>query len=224
MSLRMLKTCRATLAGLLVAVALPAMAEDLQMWERSGGNQSHGRAPDCGVERKESRPADQDDPDPIARDGAETRAGHRFGRGAGSHGHGPHLRSAVRSCRTARRHHRPGQGLAGAQDGEPRPHDGVDLQGPHLRRAALCRRFGPLLEQAAVQGGGPRSRGRTAEPRRDQGDGEEDHGRRGRRFRLLPRRQLRRLQHLHLRAADLGLGRNRGADKRDRRTSQGRRR
>lgn len=40
MSLRMLKTCRATLAGLLVAVALPAMAEDLQMWERSGGNQS----------------------------------------------------------------------------------------------------------------------------------------------------------------------------------------
>jgi multiple sugar transport system substrate-binding protein len=40
MSLRMLKTCRATLAGLLVAVALPAMAEDLQMWERSGGNQA----------------------------------------------------------------------------------------------------------------------------------------------------------------------------------------
>jgi multiple sugar transport system substrate-binding protein len=40
MSLRMLKTCRATLAGLLVAVAMPAMAEDLQMWERSGGNQA----------------------------------------------------------------------------------------------------------------------------------------------------------------------------------------
>jgi multiple sugar transport system substrate-binding protein len=40
MSLRMLKTCRAALAGLLVAVTLPAMAEDLQMWERSGGNQS----------------------------------------------------------------------------------------------------------------------------------------------------------------------------------------
>ena len=40
MSLRMLKTCRATLAGLLVAVTLPAMAEDLQMWERSGGNQA----------------------------------------------------------------------------------------------------------------------------------------------------------------------------------------
>lgn len=40
MSLRMLRTCRATLAGLLVAVTLPAMAEDLQMWERSGGNQS----------------------------------------------------------------------------------------------------------------------------------------------------------------------------------------
>ena len=40
MSLRMLRTCRATLAGLLVAVALPAMAEDLQMWERSGGNQA----------------------------------------------------------------------------------------------------------------------------------------------------------------------------------------
>jgi multiple sugar transport system substrate-binding protein len=40
MSLRMLNTCRATLAGLLVAVVLPAMAEDLQMWERSGGNQS----------------------------------------------------------------------------------------------------------------------------------------------------------------------------------------
>lgn len=40
MSLRMWKTCRAALAGLLAAVALPAMAEDLQMWERSGGNQS----------------------------------------------------------------------------------------------------------------------------------------------------------------------------------------
>ena len=38
MSLRIVKRCQLALAGLLVTVALPALAEDLQMWERSGGN------------------------------------------------------------------------------------------------------------------------------------------------------------------------------------------
>ena len=38
MSLPRLRKYRIALAALLVAVALPAMAEDLQMWERSGGN------------------------------------------------------------------------------------------------------------------------------------------------------------------------------------------
>ena len=38
MSVPMVKTCRAMLAALLTAAALPVLAEDLQMWERSGGN------------------------------------------------------------------------------------------------------------------------------------------------------------------------------------------
>ena len=79
MSLRMLKTCRATLAGLLVAVALPAMAEDLQMWERSGGNQSMVELLIAAWNEKNPDRQIEDDPDPVARDGAETRAGHRFG-------------------------------------------------------------------------------------------------------------------------------------------------
>ena len=43
-----------------------------------------------------------------------------------------------------------------------------------------------------------------ASARRDPRHVDEDHRRRGRRLRLFPGRQLRRLQHLHLRAADLG--------------------
>ena len=33
-----IKRCRLALAGLLAMVALPVLAQDLQMWERSGGN------------------------------------------------------------------------------------------------------------------------------------------------------------------------------------------
>jgi multiple sugar transport system substrate-binding protein len=38
MGLPILKKCRMTLATLLTVLAVPAMAEDLEMWERSGGN------------------------------------------------------------------------------------------------------------------------------------------------------------------------------------------
>ena len=38
MSLQLRRTCRSAVAGLLAMMALPAMAEDLQMWERTGGN------------------------------------------------------------------------------------------------------------------------------------------------------------------------------------------
>ena len=40
MSLQIKTCCRSALAGLIALVALPAIAEDLQMWERSGGNAS----------------------------------------------------------------------------------------------------------------------------------------------------------------------------------------
>ena len=38
MSLQISTRCRSAIVGLLAMIALPAMAEDLQMWERSGGN------------------------------------------------------------------------------------------------------------------------------------------------------------------------------------------
>ena len=40
MSLQTIRRCRSALVGLFAMVALPAMAQDLQMWERSGGNQA----------------------------------------------------------------------------------------------------------------------------------------------------------------------------------------
>ena len=38
MSSRISKYCRSAIVGLAAMMAFPALAEDLQMWERSGGN------------------------------------------------------------------------------------------------------------------------------------------------------------------------------------------
>ena len=97
-------------AALLAAIGLPAMAEDLQMWERSGGNAGMVDELVADVEREEPRPQDQPDLHPAHRDGAEDRPGDRQRRGAGPDGHGPDLRAAVRGGRPARRHHRPDRG------------------------------------------------------------------------------------------------------------------
>ena len=92
-------------AAAFIASSAPAMAKDLVMWERSGGNKD-GRYAGRDVERQKSRPEDQPHLYPACRNGGEARPGHRVGRRARPHGHGPHLRAAVREGRAARRHHR----------------------------------------------------------------------------------------------------------------------
>ena len=87
----------------------------------------HGRCAGGALEREEPRSQDQPDLHSAYRNGAQDRAGDRQRRGARPDGHGPDLRPAVRGGRPAGRHHRQGQGLARAEDGEPRPHGGLDL-------------------------------------------------------------------------------------------------
>ncbi len=124
----------------------------------------HGRRPRRGVERQEPRPQDQSHLYPAYRDGAEDRPGDRQRRSPRPDGHGPDLRPAVRGGRTTRRHHRQDQGLAGTEDREPRPYGGVHLRGEALRRAALRRRLGAVLQQGSVPQGRPRSGEAADEP------------------------------------------------------------
>ena len=118
------------------AVPTPEPAKDcarttdagaMQMWERSRRQQGHGRHARRDVEREEPRPQDQPDLHPARRDGGKIAQGDRVRRGSRPDGHGPDLRPAVREGRAARRHHRPDQGLARAEDGQPGPHDGRDV-------------------------------------------------------------------------------------------------
>ena len=71
---------------------------------------------------------------------------------------------------------------------------------------AVRRRVGTVLQQGPVHQGRPRSDQAADQPRGDQDVRRRDHQTRRRRHRLLPARQLRRLQHLHRRPADVGVG------------------
>ena len=77
----------------------------------------------------------------------------------------------------------------------------------HLRRAALRRRLGALLQQGPVREGRPRPEQAADEPGRDARRRRQDHRARRRHQGLLPAGLLRRLQHLHRRPADVGVGR-----------------
>ena len=121
-----------------------------------GRQQADGRHAGRGLEHQEPRLQDQADLHPAHGDGRQDRPGHRLRRGARPDGHGPHLRAAVREGAAARRPHRPDQGLAGAEDRQQGPHDGRDLRGPALRRPALRRRLGAVLQQGPVHPGRPR--------------------------------------------------------------------
>ena len=99
-------------------------------------------------------------------DGGQDRPGHRLRRRPGPDGHGPDLRPAVRGRRTAGRHHRPDQELARTQDRQPGTHDGRDVQRPPLRRAALRRRLGPVLQQGPLHEGRSRPEQAADQPGR----------------------------------------------------------
>ena len=64
-------------AALLAAVGLPAVAQDLQMWERSGGNAGMVDVLVCAWNDGEPRPQDQPDLHPAHRDGRQDRPGDR---------------------------------------------------------------------------------------------------------------------------------------------------
>ena len=120
---------------------------------------------------------------------------------------------AVRSGRAARRHHRLGQGLTRAEDGEPGPHEVATYEGrlygvPLYADVSALFWNKDLFEKAGLdptsrrRASGKSTTMRTRSPPSAATEG------------LLPRRQLRRLQHLHLRPADLGLGRQDRAPRR----------
>ena len=83
-----------------------------------------------------------------------------------------------------------------------------DVRGSALRRAAVRRRLAAVLEQGPVRAGRARPRGAADQPAGDPRHGGGDQRPRQRRLRLLPGGQLRRVQHLHLRPVDLGVGRH----------------
>ena len=221
----------ALLKGLTVAAVVlaacgfgPAAAEDLQMWERSGGNAPmvdalvaawNEQNPDrkivlTYIPHTEMVPklaqaiASGDVPDLMGLDLI----------------YGPQFESAGQLEDITELF----QGRSDDQDRQPRAHAGLDLRRPALRGAALRRRLGAVLEQGPVRQGRARPREAADQPAGDARLRREDHRHRGRRLRLLPGRQLRRLQHLHLRPADLGLGRHHRAEGCRRRGAEGRQR
>ena len=94
------------------------------------------------------------------------------------------------------------------EDRQQGPHDGGDLRGQALRRAAVRRRLGPVLQQGSVHPGRARPGEAADQPGRAADVRRQDHRAGRRRQGLLPARQLRRLQHLHRRPADVGLRRD----------------
>jgi hypothetical protein len=185
--------------------------------------QGDGRSPRLRLEREERGQADQPQLHPPRRNGRQDRPGHRVRRRPGPDGHGPHLRPAVRERRAARGHHGSDREHPGAEDGKPRPHDGRHVQRPPLRRSALRRRIGPLLQQDTLQGSRARSGEAADEPGRAAAVRRQDHGAWRRQEGLLPARQLRGLQHLYGRTADVGVGRDDRSRQVRRRAARGRR-
>ena len=103
---------RAALAALLAAVALPAAAQDLQMWERTGGNA--GMVDALVAAWNEKNPDRKINLTYIPHTEMVPKLAQAIAsrRGARPDGHGPDLRPAVRGGRPARGHHRHDQGLA----------------------------------------------------------------------------------------------------------------
>ena len=184
-------------------------ANAMQMWERSGGNKGMVDILVCAWNAANPDQADQPELHRPHRDGREDRPGHRLGRRPGPDGHGPDLRPAVRERRSARRHHRPDQGLAGAEDGEPGPHDRRDLQRPPATasRSTPTSRRCSTTRTCSRRPGSTRTSRRPASPRsatyadKITALGGDIKGY------YLPG-QLRRLQHLHRRPADVGVRRD----------------
>ena len=168
--------------------------------------QGHGRPARLRLERRECRQADQPELHPPRRDGRQDRPGHRLRRRAGPDGHGPDLRAAVRERRPARRPDRQDRRLDRARHGEPRSHDRGDVQRQALRRPAVRGRVGAVLQQGPLRAGRPRSGQAADQPGGAPRVRRQDHRARRRHQGLLPAGQLRRLQHLHRRSADVGLG------------------
>ena len=171
-----------------------------------GRQQADGRPAGRGLEQEEPQLQDQAHLHPAHRDGGQDRPGHRLRRGPRPDGHGPHLRPPVREGAAAGRPDRPDRHLAGAEDRQQGAHDGRHLREPALRCPAVRRRVGPLLQQGPLQEGRARPRQAADQPGRAACLRRQDHRPRGRHQGLLPAGQLRRVQHLHRRAADVGLG------------------
>ena len=129
--------------------------------------QGDGRHPRLRLERGEPDQADQPELHRPHGDGGEDRPGARDGRRPGPDGHGPDLRPAVRERQPAHRHHRSDQVLDGAGRRQPGPQDRRHVQRPPVRRPAVRRRVGAVLQQGPVQEGQPRPRRsrRPASPR-----------------------------------------------------------
>ena len=97
------------------------------------------------------------------------------------------------------------EGLAGARGCQPGPQDRRHVQRPPVRRPAVRRRVGAVLQQGPVHQGRAGSEQAADQPRRDPDVRRQDHRARRRHQGLLPAGQLRRLQHLHRRPADVGV-------------------
>ena len=175
------------------------------MWERSGGNKGMVDQLVCDWNTANAGKPINLSYIPHAEMVGKIAQGIATGDVPGPDGHGPDLRPAVRERRPARRPDRQDQGLARAHDGEPRPHDRRDVQRQAVRRPAVRRRVGPVLQQGPVHEGRPRPEQAADEPGRAPRVRRQDHGARRRHQGLLPARQLRRLQHLHGRPADVGV-------------------
>ena len=193
------KKCSLGFAALLAAVGLPAVAQDLQMWERSGGNAGmvdelvrmwNEENPDRKINltyipHTEMVPkiaqaiASGEVPDLMGMDliyGPQFEAAGQLVDITDLIGDDPNLATAS-----------PGHMAVSTYDG------------PALRRAALRRRLGALLQQGPVPPGRARPGEAADQPRGDPRVRRQDHRARRRREGLLPARLLRRLQHLHRR-------------------------
>ena len=223
MSLRSITT-RLAMTALLAGVALPALAEDLQMWERSGGNAGmvdalvaawNDKNPDRKIDltyipHAEMVPkiaqaiATGEVPDLMGMDliyAPQFEAAGQLVDITDKIKDWPELKTAS-----------PG-------------HMAVSTYEDRLYGVPLYADVSALFyNKDLFEQGRPRPEQAADQPRRDPRVRRQDHRARRRREGLLPARLLRRLQHLHRRPADLGQRRHHRARGRQRRAAAGRRR